>query len=67
MEELLLMVRSPVAEPVAIGSNCTLTVTAWPGFSVAGKAGPDTEKPVPVTETALTATAAVPEEVSVTD
>jgi hypothetical protein len=52
---------------VAFGSNCTLTVTAWPGFSVAGKAGPDTEKPVPVTETALTATAAVPEEVSVTD
>ena len=50
-----------------MGSNCTVRVTAWFGFKVAGKLAPDTENPVPATEAALTVTAAVPIEVNVTD
>ena len=52
---------------MTVGLNCTLRVTAWPGFSVLGKVVPDTEKPVPVTMTAVTFTAVVPVDVSVTD
>ena len=37
------------------------------GFRVRGKVAPETVKPVPVTVAAFTVTAAVPEEVRVTD
>ena len=50
-----------------MGSNCTLSVTAWLGFKVTGKLPPETEKPAPLIVAALTVTAAVPLEVSVTD
>jgi hypothetical protein len=67
VDELLVMASWPVADPATVGSNCTLRVTAWPGFNVTGKAAPDTVNPVPVTVAALTVTAEVPVEVKVTD
>ena len=50
-----------------MGSNCTLSVTAWLGFKVTGKRPPETEKPAPLIVAALTVTAAVPVEVNVID
>jgi hypothetical protein len=35
--ELLLMVSWPLADPVAVGSNCTCSVIDWVGFSVIGR------------------------------
>ncbi len=67
VEELLVTVSCPVAAPTTVGSNCTLSVVAWLGFSVTGKVAPDNVKPVPVTVAALTVTDAVPVEVKVTD
>ena len=52
---------------MTVGSNCTLRVTAWPGFNVAGNVPPESEKPVPVTVAELTVTAAVPVDCKVTD
>lgn len=50
-----------------MGSKPTLSVTDWLGFKVAGKAAPDTLKPVPVRVAALMVTDAVPVSVRVTD
>lgn len=66
-DALLLIVRLPDAAPVAVGLNCTLRVAAWPGFSVSGKAAPETEKPVPEMLAALTVRAVVPADVRVMD
>ena len=66
VEELLLMVRVPVAEPAVVGSNWTCRVAVWLGFSVKGKVAPETVKPVPEMLSELTVTAAVPLEVRVT-
>ena len=49
------------------GSNCTVSVTALPGFNVAGKLAPDRLKPVPVSVAELMVTGAAPVEVRVTD
>lgn len=65
-DELLVMVNCPDAEPVAVGLNTRVMFRLWPGFSVAGRLTAEDEKPLPVTETALTMTAAVPLDVSVT-
>jgi hypothetical protein len=67
VEELLAMVSVPLAAPAAVGSNWTVSVAVWLGFSVSGKVAPETEKPVPVSVAELTVTAAVPVEDSVTD
>jgi hypothetical protein len=66
-EELLLMVRAPVAAPAAEGSNCTIRFALWFGFSVMGKVAPEMEKPAPVSIAELTVTAAVPVELKVND
>jgi hypothetical protein len=66
VEELLAIVNCPVAAPVADGSNCTVSVSAWPGLSVAGRAALESVKPVPVSVTPLIVTGAVPVEVKVT-
>ena len=50
-----------------MGSNCTLSVAAWPGFNVTGNVTPDTMKPAPVSAAALIVTGAVPVDVKVTD
>ena len=67
VDELLLMVNCPVAVPAAVGSNCTVSVTAWPEFNVNGKVAPDTAKLAPVSVAELTVTGAVPADVRVTD
>jgi hypothetical protein len=50
-----------------VGSNWTFSVAVWAGFRVSGNVAPDMVKPVPVSVAALMVTAAVPEEVRVTD
>jgi hypothetical protein len=67
LEALLAMVTAPLTAPAAAGSNPIVSVAVWPGFSVTGAVTPDPENPVPVTDTPLIVSAAVPEDVSVTD
>jgi hypothetical protein len=50
-----------------VGSNWTFSVAVLVGFSVTGKLGPDSEKPVPVSEAELMVTGAVPVDVRMTD
>jgi hypothetical protein len=66
LEELLVNVSEPVAAPAAVGSNCTVSVAVWLGFSVSGKVAPETVNPLPATVPALIVTAAVPVDDSVT-
>jgi hypothetical protein len=66
VEELLWMVSWPAAGPVVDGSNWTLSVTAWPGFRVAGKDNPEIAKPQPVSVAELIVNGAVPVDVNVT-
>jgi hypothetical protein len=64
--ESLVIVICPVAEPVAIGLNCTWSVSDWPGLNVTGKLPPPMMlKLAPDIATALTVTADVPLDVSV--
>lgn len=65
VDELLLMLSWPVAEPAVVGSNKTAAVAVWPGLRVKGTMMGESEKPVPVTLMELTVTAAVPLEVNV--
>src|SRR6202021_1181298 len=66
VEEVLWMVSWLVTAPAAVGSNFTLSVADWVGFSVTGKVAPDIVKPVPVNVAELMVTGAVPVEVNVT-
>jgi hypothetical protein len=66
VEELLWMVSWPAAGPVVDGSNLTLSVTAWPGFRVAGKDNPEIAKPQPDSVAELIVNGAVPVDVNVT-
>jgi hypothetical protein len=65
--ELLLIVRLPVADPVAAGLNWTCRVIDCPGFNVAGSVAPTMLKAAPVMEAEVTVTGDVPEDVSVND
>lgn len=67
VEELLAMVSCPVAAPTIEGSNCRLSVAAWPGFKVTGNETPDIVKPEPVNAAELIVTGPVPVDVKVTD
>jgi len=67
VEELLEIVMVPVAVPVAVGLNWTVSVAVLPGFRVSGKVAPETVKPVPLTVTELMVTGAVPVELRVSD
>jgi hypothetical protein len=67
VEELLVIVICPVAEPAVVGSNCTVPTSAWPGLRVTGNAVPEAEKPAPDIEAVLIVTGAVPVDVRVTD
>ena len=51
--------------PFVIGRKITLTSAVCPGLRTIGRTIGDSENPVPVTETELTVTAAVPLEVNV--
>jgi hypothetical protein len=64
---LLVIVTVPLAAPATVGSKPTVKVAVCPGFSVKGVLIPDSENPAPVTETPLMVSAAVPDEVTVTD
>jgi hypothetical protein len=66
VDELLWIVNWPDAAPVAVGSNCTFSVTDWFGFKVTGNVAPDIVKPVPVSAAELMVTGAIPVEVRVT-
>jgi hypothetical protein len=67
LDELLLMVSVPVAAPAVVGSNSTVMVADWFGFSVTEEPPPVIVKPVPLIDGELTATGEPPVEVSVTD
>jgi len=67
VDELLLIVSWPLLDPVAVGLNCTCSVTDCVGFSVSGKLWATTEKLVPLMAAEFTVTGAVPVEVNVTD
>lgn len=62
--ELLVTDIWPLAVPAAVGLNPTLSVSVWPGDNVTGRPPPAIEKPVPVSDAALTVTGIVPVEES---
>jgi hypothetical protein len=65
--ELLLTVILPLADPVAVGRNCTCSVTAWFGFSVTGRLPLTIVKPAPEIAAEFTVTGDVPVDVNVND
>jgi len=67
LEALLPIVTDPLTAPAAVGSKPIASVAVCPGFNVTGAVMPDSENPVPVTDTPLIVNGAVPEDVTVTD
>ena len=65
VEALLAIASWPENDPAVVGSNRTSRVSDCPGFSVAGRAAPEAENPVPLTVAEFTVTGAVPVELSV--
>jgi hypothetical protein len=49
-EEFVERFNLPVAVPVLVGLNCTVSVSDCPGDNFAGNVPPDTENPVPCPE-----------------
>jgi hypothetical protein len=66
VDESLWIVTWPAAAPVAVGSNCTFSVTDCVGFKVTGKVAPDIVKPAPLRVPEVMVTGAVPVDVNVT-
>lgn len=66
VEESLVIVSFPVAEPVCVGSKMIVSDRVCPGLRVAGKFADDRVNPLPCTVADFTVTAAFPTEVSVT-
>ena len=62
---MLVIVRFPLTAPAAAGANDTERVAVAEGFKVVGTATPLAVNPVPVIETPVICTAAVPALVSV--
>src|SRR5260370_154500 len=58
VDELLLIVICPVADPAVVGRNCTCNVIDCVGFSVTGKPPPTIVKPAPLLPPQLTVTGA---------
>ena len=67
VEELLVKVTEPLAVPAVVGLKTIASVADCPAASVNGKLTPETVKPVPFKDSALTDTEPVPVDVSVTD
>lgn len=67
VDELLVSVTVPLTAPAAFGAKLTVSVAVLSESSVNGKLTPEIVYPVPLTVPALTVTAAVPDEVNVTD
>ena len=66
LDELLLIIICPLAEPVTVGLNCICSVSDWFGFNVVGKPPLTSENPEPLIVAEFTVTGAVPVDVSVT-
>jgi len=67
VDELLVIVSCPLADPAAVGLNVTDTVSDWFGFSVTGKVPATSVNAAPLIEIEFTVTGPVPEDVSVRD
>jgi hypothetical protein len=67
VDELLMIVSWPLADPVDVGRNCTCNVIDCVGFNVAGRLPPTIVNPPPVIVTELTVTGEVPVDVNVSD
>jgi len=67
VDESLSITSCPLAEPAAVGLNCTCNVIDCAGFSVTGSVLPTIVKPAPEVAAELTVTGAVPVEVNVSD
>ena len=67
VEELLVKVNEPLVAPAVVGLKAIARVADFPAASVRGKVAPESVKPVPLRDAALTVTEPVPDEVSVTD
>jgi len=65
VDELLVIVNCPAAEPAVVGLKVRVRLSVCPGFKVAGRLTADAEKPLPVTAIEFTVTAAVPLDVRV--
>ena len=65
--EVLPMVKAPVTVPAVVGAKVTGTTRVWPTARVLGKVVAAIENPDPVTASDLIVTAAVPDEVRVTE
>ncbi len=66
VEELLVRVTEPLTAPAVVGLKLMVRAAVCPAFRVSGKVAPERVKPEPFIASALTVTAPVPEEVSVT-
>ena len=67
VEELLVKVTAPLLAPAVVGLKPIASVTDCPALSVNGKLAPESVKPEPLTEPALSVTELVPDEVSLID
>jgi hypothetical protein len=67
VDESLLIVICPLADPAVVGRNCTCNVIDCVGFSVTGSPPPTSVKPAPVIAAEFTVTGDVPADVSVSD
>ena len=67
VDELLLIVICPFADPAVVGRNCTCNVIDCVGLNVVGRLPPTIVKPAPVIEAEFTVTGDVPVDVSVSD
>jgi hypothetical protein len=67
VDELLLIVNFPLAAPVAVGLNCTCSVSDCVGASLTGVVLPNRVKPAPAITAEFTITGAVPVDVNVSD
>lgn len=67
LEALLVRVNCPLAAPALAGLNVAVKVIDCPGLMVTGKLDAEIEKALPVSDCALTETAAAPVDVRVID
>jgi hypothetical protein len=67
LDALLPIVTDPVTAPPVVGSKPTVSVAVCPGFRLIGALTPETENPAPEAVALLRMSAAVPEDVTVTD
>jgi hypothetical protein len=67
VDELLLIVICPVADPAVVGRNCTCNVIDCVGSSITGRLPPTIVNPAPVIAAEFTVTGDVPVDVNVSE